>query len=172
MDYIALFQEEFIHILKQFCGTLIAVNVNPKCFFDTLPHFTLQWEEYGEELNKKDFKLFARGFYEYVLNDILTDVNTYKIYFDRNGSFKMIMKQFNLMWPEDPSLQEKQIAAFYEFALALEYFLFNENETRDEYFNQLKDNEEKVQEMLANIHTALKSLMLQVFDKFVIKYFK
>lgn len=172
IDYIKLFQNEFTEILKQFCGTIIAVNVNPKCFFDSLPHFTLQFEEYGEELNKKDFKLFARGFYEYVLYDILTDVSTYKIYFNSTGSFQMIKKQFNLMWPEQESLQEKQIAAFYDFAIALEYFLFNENESKDGYYNKMKDNEDKVQEMLKNIYYALKSLLLQVFDKFVVKYFK
>lgn len=170
IDYIDCFQSEFVHIFKTLCVTLSNNGITPKLFFDSLPHFHENYAEYGEEINKKALSIFARAFFDYVLNDTLTDQNTYKMYFHRNGSFEMIKKQFNLMWPMDKSLQEKQIAAFFDFAIALEYFLFFDDESRDEYYNKMKDNEEKVQEMLCNVYNALKEFLIRVTNMFIIKF--
>ena len=169
-NYLELFQNEFILMFKRFCHTLLQCNVVPKSFFFSLPDFHEIAENYSDDLNDFELNLFCRSFYEYMLYDILNDSNTYKIYFNENGSSKMIKKQFELLWPKDVSLQEKQIAAFFDFAIALEFFLFHENENRDMFYNEMKDNEDKVIEMLNNIYNSLKSFFFTVFEKFMQKH--
>lgn len=171
-NYLECFQNDFVQIFQRFCVSLTECNVTPKLFLLSLPDFQEAAKNYSDNLNEFELNLFARSFYEYMLNDILNDSNTYKIYFNENGSSQMIKKQFELLWPKDVSLQEKQIAAFFDFAIALEFFLFHENENRDQFYNEMKDNEDKVIEMLSNIYNSLKSFFLVVFEKFMHKHLK
>jgi hypothetical protein len=167
---ILLFQQKWTTSFKNFCEAMKTINIDPNAFFNSFENNELI--EYSDEFSDDQLSFFAKKFFQLVLDDVLKDRDTYKIYFNENGSAKMLQKQYDLMWPKDEETSEKQIKAFYEFSIAMQYFLFEEETSKQDYFLQMQNNEEAVKDLLQNVSNSLTNLIFCVFKNFINKHVK